>query len=48
MLSSPTNLAFAGPDLRTLVAASLGRWHLSKAQVRVPGMPLNYPRLGRS
>ncbi len=45
VLSSPTNLAFAGPDLRTLVAASLGRWHLSKAEVRVAGMPLHYPRL---
>ncbi len=45
VLSCPTNVVFAGPDRRTLVAASLGRWHLSKAEVRVPGMPLNYPRL---
>jgi sugar lactone lactonase YvrE len=44
-LSSPTNLAFAGPELRTLVAASLGRWHLAKAEVRVPGVPPHHPRL---
>lgn len=45
VLSAPANLAFAGPDRRTLVASSLGRWHLSRAEVTVPGMPLNYPRL---
>jgi gluconolactonase len=45
VLSAPTNLVFAGPDRSTLVAASLGRWHLSKAVVRVPGAPLFHPRL---
>jgi gluconolactonase len=45
VLSAPTNLVFAGPDRSTLVAASLGRWHLSKAAVRVPGAPLFHPRL---
>lgn len=45
VLSSPTNVAFAGPDLTTLIAGSLGRWHLSKAEVRVPGLALRYPRL---
>jgi len=47
VLSCPTNVAFAGPDRRTLVAASLGRWHLAKAEVAVAGMPLNYPHLPR-
>ena len=46
-LSSPTNLAFVGTDRRTLVSASLARWHLSRAEVRVPGMPLRYPRIPR-
>jgi gluconolactonase len=45
ILSAPTNIVFAGPDRTTLVAASLGRWHLSKASVRVPGAALHYPRL---
>ena len=48
ILSAPTNVVFAGPDRLTLVAASLGRWHLSKAAVRVPGAPLHYPRLPRT
>lgn len=43
--SSPTNIAFCGDDRRTLVAANLGRWHLSKTQVPEPGAPLNYPSL---
>ncbi|MEX2540529.1 MAG: SMP-30/gluconolactonase/LRE family protein [Trueperaceae bacterium] len=42
-LASPTNIAFAGADMTTLVIASLGRWHLATCQVDVPGMPLNYP-----
>jgi gluconolactonase len=46
ILSAPTNIVFAGPDRLTLVAASLGRWHLSKAVVNVPGAPLHHPRLG--
>lgn len=44
-LSSPTNIAFCGPDRRTLVAASLSRWHLARATMPVAGAPLNYPRL---
>jgi gluconolactonase len=42
-LSSPTNLAFCGDDRRTLVVASLGRWHLCKATWPVAGQPLHYP-----
>jgi gluconolactonase len=45
VLASPTNLAFCGPGLRTLVVASLGRWHLAKAEVDVGGQPLHYPKL---
>jgi gluconolactonase len=44
-LASPTNVAFAGDGLRTLVAASLGRWHLSRAEVDVPGAALHYPTM---
>lgn len=42
-LSSPTNIAFCGPDLSTLVTASLGRWHLCKADMGVAGQPVWYP-----
>ena len=43
-LAAPTNVAFCGDDLATLVAASLGRWHLSSGRAPVPGAPLNYPK----
>ena len=43
VLSSPTNIAFCGPDLSTLVVASLSRWHLTKGSMPIPGNPLHYP-----
>ncbi|MCC6944378.1 MAG: NHL repeat-containing protein [Thermomicrobiales bacterium] len=42
-LAAPTNLAFCGPERKTLVVGSLGRWHLSKATMDIPGARLNYP-----
>jgi gluconolactonase len=36
-LAHPTNLAFRGTDLFT---ANLGRWHLTRIAVGVPGLPL--------
>ncbi len=44
-LAAPTNLAFCGPDRKTLVVGSLGRWHLSKATMEISGARLNYPIL---
>jgi gluconolactonase len=43
--ATPTNVAFCGPERRTLVVASLSRWHLTKGQVAVSGQPLHYPYL---
>ena len=43
--ATPTNIAFAGPDRRTLVVASLSRWHLTKGEMPVPGAPLRYPKV---
>lgn len=45
-LKSPTNTAFAGPDLQTLVIANVSWLHLVRAPVEVPGLPLRYPKLG--
>ena len=45
LIATPTNIAFAGADLSTLVVASLSRWHLAKARLPVPGQPLHYPTL---
>ncbi len=44
-LATPTNIAFCGPDRKTLVVASLSRWHLAKAEMPVAGARLNYPKL---
>lgn len=46
-LASPTNIAFCGVGRRTLVVASLCRWHLSKAEMSVAGSPYSYPHLPR-
>jgi gluconolactonase len=46
VLSAPTNIAFAGPGLDALLIASLGRWHLGRLPMSVPGQPLHYPRCG--
>lgn len=43
-LSAPTNVTFAGPGLRTLVAAGLSRWHLATVPADTPGMPLRHPQ----
>ena len=43
LLSAPTNVAFAGPNLDLLVSANLGRWHLALVQTRLRGVPLHYP-----
>ena len=40
MLSNCTNLAFGGPGLRTLFAANLGRWHLTRIDADIEGAPL--------
>ena len=32
-------------DLKTFIVASLGRWHLTKAQVPIAGHRLHYPKL---
>jgi gluconolactonase len=44
MISSATNLAFCGSDRRQLVLASLGRWHLARIPVEIPGHRLHYPK----
>ena len=44
-LVAPTNIAFGGPDLRTLIIASLCGWSVHTALVKVPGLPLRYPAL---
>jgi gluconolactonase len=45
-LNTPTNVAFAGPDLGLLVVANVGEWHLLIGDIGVRGAPLQYPLLG--
>lgn len=45
MIAGPTNLAFCGPDLATLVVATVSRWHLAKSAAPIAGHPVVYPRL---
>ena len=44
-LVAPTNIAFGGPDLSTLIVASLCGWSIHTAPMPVPGQPVRYPKL---
>jgi gluconolactonase len=43
VIAGPTNVVFTGPGLKTLVVPNIGRWHLSRGDLGVAGVPLNYP-----
>jgi gluconolactonase len=44
-LVAPTNIAFGGPDMSTLIIASLCGWAVHTAPMPVPGLKLRYPKL---
>lgn len=44
-LVAPTNIAFGGPDLKTLIIASLCGWSVHTAPMPVAGLPLRYPQV---
>jgi gluconolactonase len=44
-LIAPTNVAFGGHDLSTLLVASLCGWAVHAAPMPVPGLKLRYPKL---
>ena len=43
MMAAPTNIAFCGENLDDLLSSNLGRWHISRYDLKVSGHPLNYP-----
>ena len=43
MLKGPTNLAFVGDDLGTVLVPEFGGWTLRSYRAEVPGQPLAYP-----
>ncbi len=45
MLVAPTNIAFGGPDMKTLIIASLCGWSVHTAPMPVPGLRLRYPEI---
>lgn len=40
MLSNPTNICFGGRNFDQLFAANLGRWHITRIDVKTRGLPL--------
>ncbi len=42
-MAAPTNIAFCGDKLDMLLSANLGRWHLSRYNLKTSGQALNYP-----
>jgi gluconolactonase len=46
MLVAPTNIAFGGPDMKTLIIASLCGWSVHTAPMDVPGIKVRYPKIG--
>jgi gluconolactonase len=43
-IAAPTNVAFTGPDLRTMIVPNLGRWHLTRfSHPDLTGVPLHRP-----
>ena len=46
IIAAPTNIAFCGAPRDILLSANLGRWHITRYEVGVTGMPLHYPDLG--
>ena len=45
-LVAPTNIAFGGADMKTLIVASLCGWSVHTAPMPVPGLKLRYPKIG--
>jgi len=44
-LLAPTNVAFGGPDMKTLIIASLCGWSVHTARLDIAGLPVRYPTL---
>ncbi len=40
MMSNCTNIAFGGPDFKTLFITNLGRWHIAKVELSTAGLRL--------
>lgn len=45
MLVAPTNIAFGGPDMKTLLIAAICGWSVHTAAMPVRGLPVRYPKV---
>ena len=45
MLVAPTNIAFGGPEMKTLIIAAICGWSVHTAPMPTPGLPVRYPKL---
>ena len=45
VLIAPTNIAFGGTDMKTLLIASLCGWNITTAAMDIAGLPVQYPSL---
>jgi gluconolactonase len=45
ILIAPTNIAFGGQDMKTLLIASLCGWNITTAAMDIAGLPVQYPSL---
>lgn len=45
-LIAPTNIAFGGTDMKTLLIANLCGWNIITASMEVAGHPVQYPKVG--
>ena len=45
MLVAPTNIAFGGADMRTLIIAAICGWAVHTAPMPVAGLPVRYPKI---
>lgn len=43
VIAAPTNIAFCGANRDLLLSANIGRWHLTRYDLKAVGMKLNYP-----
>lgn len=44
-LLAPTNLAFGGPDMKTMFISSLCGWSIHASEIDIPGLPVRYPNI---
>ena len=45
LISAPTNIAFCGENLDTLIGTNLCQKHLTQYNISTKGLPLHYPKL---